>query len=324
MSLPSAASSGTTSPAVSVVVATRNRASLLGECLEAIARQRDVNLEVIVVDDGSDKSTRDTYQTLCPALADRLRWIVHEHPDVPGTGPAAARNRGIRAASGTFVAFCDDDDRWIREDHLQCAIDALETAAADFFFCNVVATRDGVVSDHVWFPDLALLSRGRPLTSGAPVLSVDLDTVLRVVAGTVIHPDCWVVRRTLLEATGGFWERLWFPEDYDLMMRILDRANSILFRPDACVDYRLPVSDSHSLRSSLSETILQENMAAQHVRLLSRRSSVRRHARAREAWTLRRLANQQRADGQPAAARAFAWQALCLYPTLGAVRDCLW
>jgi glycosyltransferase involved in cell wall biosynthesis len=305
---------------VSIIVATRNRADQLRECLDAIAAQTYGDFEVVVADDGSNEATRRAYSTMSPALTGRLRWLLQPHPDAPGTGPAAARNRGLAAATGAFVAFCDDDDRWIRTDHLACGVQALEKTGADFFFTDVVATRGGVTSDHVWFPDRARLEQGMPVAiEGARVFAVDRRTTLDVVAGRVIHPDCWVVRKSLLDEVGGFWERLWFPEDYNLMMRLLDRAASILFRSEPCVDYRLPVESSHSLRSSPIETILQETMAAQHVRVLCRTAEVRQHARAREAWGLRRLARELRAQGHRSEARRFARQGLFTYPTARAV-----
>jgi glycosyltransferase involved in cell wall biosynthesis len=315
----SQARSGPSPPVVSVIVATRNRPDLLRQCLGAIAAQTYTAIEVLVADDGSSATTRDAYRTLCPALGDRLRFLLAEHPDAPGTGPAAARNRGIRAATGEFLAFCDDDDRWIRDDHLACGVRALEATGADFFFTNVLATHNGEPSNHIWFPEQHRLTVGASVLADAQVFAGDLATVMAVVGGTVIHPDCWVVRTSLVRETGGFWERLWFSEDYELMMRVLDRVHTVLFRPEPCVDYRLPVADSVSLRSSPLETLLQEIMAAQHARALCGSRVIRQHARAREAWGLRRLARELRGQGQHQQARAFARQGFATYPTWGAL-----
>jgi hypothetical protein len=114
---------------------------------------------------------------------------------------------------------------------------------------------------------------------------------------------------------------LWFPEDYNLMMRVLDRSRQVLYRAEPCVDYRLPVQDSHSLRSSPLETILQEVMAAQHARVFCRHPVVLRHARAREAWGLRRLSRELRGQGQHKQARTFAKQGFATYPTWGALLE---
>ena len=311
-------------PTVSVVVATRNRQTALARCLAGIAAQTYQALEVIVSDDGSNEETRASYADLCPALDGRITWLASRYPDGPGTGPAAVRNRGLRAASGAFVAFCDDDDEWIREDHLSTAVSALEALGADFYFTDLKATRDGRESpDYKFFPELSRLTRGSPVRRSPDVFAPDLDAVLQVVGGSVIHPDAWVVRKTLLDEAGEFWERLWFPEDYNLMMRVLDRAQKILFRPDPCVDYRLPVSGAHSLRTSTIEKILQELLAAQHVRVTSNRPIVARHARSREAWAFRRVAGELRASGRASEARVFAWQGFLTFPTLGALRGLL-
>jgi hypothetical protein len=310
-------------PTVSVVVATRNRPAALRQCLEAIAAQRLAPAEVIIADDGSSLETRRAYQVLSSSLKVPLKWVLFEHPDTPGTGPAAARNRGIRAATGTFVAFCDDDDRWISHDHLEVGVRSLEQAGADFFFCDVIATRDGVESEYVFFRDKGRLQQGGLVTGFRDVFSVDLNTVLDVVAGSVIHPDCWLVRRSLLNEAGEFWERLWFPEDYNLMMRILDRARKVLFRAAACVDYRLPVAGAHSLRTSNIEKIMQEIMAAQHVRMVCEQPLVRRHARARQAYGLRRLGREHRAGNQVAEARRLAWEGFWTYPTVGSLSEAL-
>ncbi len=85
----------------SVVVPTRDRPHQLGRCLAALERQTASDFEVIVVDDGSAN----------PAAVEE---VVRDRPQVrlvrqAGAGPAAARNRGVRAARGTYICFTDDD-----------------------------------------------------------------------------------------------------------------------------------------------------------------------------------------------------------------------
>src|SRR5438105_2362909 len=86
---------------VSVVVPTRNRPRLLACTLRSILAQVDVDLELIVVDDASSP----------PAIVPtdrRVRLIRH----TTQLGVSAARNTGIAAACGRWLAFCDDDDLW--------------------------------------------------------------------------------------------------------------------------------------------------------------------------------------------------------------------
>jgi glycosyltransferase involved in cell wall biosynthesis len=92
-------------PDVTVVVPTRNRSTLLQLTLRTILGQRGVDLEVVVVDDGSSEDVG----AAVAALADpRVRLIRHER----ATGVSTARNDGAAVARGEWLAFCDDDDLW--------------------------------------------------------------------------------------------------------------------------------------------------------------------------------------------------------------------
>jgi glycosyltransferase involved in cell wall biosynthesis len=96
---------GNGTPEVSVVIPTRDRSRLLALTLHSVRWQREVDLEVVVVDDGS---ADDTAQVVA-ALADpRVRLVRHDRP----RGVSAARNRGVAEAGGAWVAFLDDDDLW--------------------------------------------------------------------------------------------------------------------------------------------------------------------------------------------------------------------
>lgn len=92
-------------PSISVVVPTYNRADLIGATLDAILAQDFPASEVIVVDDGSTDATRDVLS----GYEARVQTIR-----ISNSGDLAARNVGLRAASGRLVAFCDSDDIWRR------------------------------------------------------------------------------------------------------------------------------------------------------------------------------------------------------------------
>jgi glycosyltransferase involved in cell wall biosynthesis len=94
-----------TAPLVSVVIPTRNRLSLLAQTLHTVLAQA-VELEVIVVDEGSSDSTPGW---LARQGDPRVRTIRHDDP----RGLPAARNAGAAQARGRWVAFVDDDDLWL-------------------------------------------------------------------------------------------------------------------------------------------------------------------------------------------------------------------
>ena len=90
---------------ISVVIPTHNRSALLSRTLASALAQRGVEMRVIVVDDGS----RDETAAMLARVGDpRLTILRHEQ----ARGVSAARNAGIAAATGEWVAFLDDDDLW--------------------------------------------------------------------------------------------------------------------------------------------------------------------------------------------------------------------
>lgn len=107
---------------ISIVIPTRDRASLLGQALRAARRQTWRDSEIIVVDEAS---TDDT-----------TAMLEHDFPDVKvihhaeARGPAAARNAGVAAARGDWVFFWDDDDL-MHPGHLEALVEAQRAAPAD-------------------------------------------------------------------------------------------------------------------------------------------------------------------------------------------------
>ncbi len=91
-------------PLVSVIVPVFNGAVYLDAALQSVWRQEIVNLQLIVIDDGSTDET--------PEIIARYGTAVTAISQV-NQGPAAARNAGLRQAGGEFVAFLDADDEWI-------------------------------------------------------------------------------------------------------------------------------------------------------------------------------------------------------------------
>lgn len=95
-----------TGPLVSVILATWNRAHLLREAIDSVLAQSYRNLELIVVDDGSSDDTAAIVAGVM-SFDSRVRLI-----SLPRSGVSAARNAGLEAALGEYVAFIDSDNTW--------------------------------------------------------------------------------------------------------------------------------------------------------------------------------------------------------------------
>lgn len=183
-------------PAVSVIIPTYNRASLVCEAVASVARQTFRDYEVIVVDDGSTDETAERVGGLPVAV----RYFRQAN-----AGAARARNAGIEAARGEWVAFLDSDDLW-REDKLAICLDAVRASGSPVLF-HATAEID---------------ERGQPVPgrSRRAMGGWILEPLFR---HCFVHTPTVVVRRSVLTEVGGFDERLPVCEDYHLWLRLASR-----------------------------------------------------------------------------------------------------
>lgn len=106
-------------PSVSIILPTYNREKFLPAAIDSIRRQSYDDWELIVVDDGSRDDTLRVLKELTADISARVTIISQDNQ-----GPGVARNRGIRSARGSYVAFYDSDDTW-DAGHLSTCVDAL-------------------------------------------------------------------------------------------------------------------------------------------------------------------------------------------------------
>lgn len=302
-------------PRVSVVVATRNRPELLRRALASVRAQTLTSYEIVVVDDGSDVEVREVHDGIRDEHADTIRWVQASPPGAARGGPGAPRNRGIEHARGTFIAFLDDDDVWTDANHLLVATEALDVSGADFFFAN----QEGVRGEQVLMDNLPAephLVQGERLAMTEPVFKVSLKNFVRTARAHVVHPNFVVARRETVRSTGGFLEKVRYAEDYGFALCLADRANSIVHRPAKVARQRLPEGDSSSLTQPELGRLLDSVTVGQYVRANCASSEVVRCARATQSWFSRQVSVHLASIGRRSAL-GFAWEAVCVFPTLG-------
>ncbi|MPZ73153.1 MAG: glycosyltransferase [Nitriliruptorales bacterium] len=183
---------------VSVVIPTKDRGPLLAQSLGTVLRQLDVDLEVVVVDDGSVSPAR---RWVSPDP--RVRVVRNAAP----TGVSAARNRGIAEARGEWIAFLDDDDVWA-PDKLTAQLTAVTATGCDWAYTGEVAVDDGL-----------RLRGGVPPPRPEEVVA-GLEGFDAVPAGA----SNVFVQRGLLDHVGGFDPRLRTSEDWDMWIRLGRKA----------------------------------------------------------------------------------------------------
>lgn len=126
MTTQTASSEEPTGPRVSVVVPTYGRNEHLPDALNSVVDQTYDNVELLVVDDGSPTPVTETLTDVDLDPLESVTFIRHHE----NRGANAARNNGIRAATGEFVAFLDDDDYW-HEEKLARQVEAFLSAGPE-------------------------------------------------------------------------------------------------------------------------------------------------------------------------------------------------
>ena len=170
-------------PRVSIVIAVYNGAPTVGRALASVFAQTYTDCEVIVVNDGS---TDDTAAVLA-RFRDRISVVTQDN-----RGLSAARNAGVRASTGEYVAFLDDDDEWMPE-KIARSVPILD-ADRD---CALVYTLALKVDPH-----------GRPMGNDARPDGAESPTMNEMLAHPWnVVPSQFVVRRDVFERAGGFHER---------------------------------------------------------------------------------------------------------------------
>lgn len=201
-------------PKVSVIIPTYNCASFINEAIESIINQSYQDLEVIVIDDGSND---DTDKVLKPYM-NRIKYIYQENK-----GVAIARNVGIRAAKGEYIAFLDSDDIWYPE-KLKIQTEILDSHQNVGLVYSDVNIFGGKVKTSV------LKDKNKAILSGKIFDSLLLGKFY-ICCSSVIF------RKSYIEKVGLFDESLKTCEDLDMWLRITRECDAI-FIDNPLVQYR--------------------------------------------------------------------------------------
>ena len=171
-------------PQFSVIIPTRNREQYLHEAVDSVLAQQGVSLELLIVNDG-DPLQRQFDDARVRVLDNGKRTAV------------PARNLGVASARGEYIAFLDDDDFWIDEQHLAKASRAF-LQHADFYFAN----------GEMRFAD----GKMKLFDRNATVDSLKHDNTI------LISAVCY--RRSLHASLGSFDESIPYYWDWDWYLRV--------------------------------------------------------------------------------------------------------
>lgn len=191
---------------VAAVLPVRDRAALLAEAMQSILAGKTRPRELIVVVN-SKGPAREADLGAARAAADQagdviVRILTEERP-----GPAAARNRGWRAAAASWISFLDSDDLW-----------APEKLAAQLRFLARRPHLDACHTGERWLKHGRELSQPRRLAPRSGAFLYDAFETCLISCSSIL------LRRSLLETLGGFDETFPVCEDFELWLRLLART----------------------------------------------------------------------------------------------------
>jgi len=196
-------------PLVSVIITTYNTDKYcLTRAIKSVLTQTYQNIELIVVDDGSnypfDNADTDFFRhNIC--------WICL----LKNRGVGVARNIGLSASKGKYVAFLDHDDWWERQ-KIEKQVSLLQESKAGWVYCGIV------VHDK----------KGNILRTTLPKKSGDISKEIlknQIINGSV---SAVMTRREILVSVGGFSENRNIIEDWDLWIRMAE-TSCVEFVPEA-------------------------------------------------------------------------------------------
>jgi glycosyltransferase involved in cell wall biosynthesis len=240
-------------PRVSIVMPVYNGACFIAEALASVQSEPGIDLEIIVVDDGSTDETTRVVSSISER-DQRIRLLQCEHRGVSPT-----RNVGVTAATGEYVTFLDSDDL--------CPPGRIARQAKKLADRPDAAA---VIGETLLFEELAENFQPAPGTRHLQILTVTLHSAL--------------FRRDVFDKLGLFDETLAFSEDFDFFLRLAEAEAPLVIETEIASLYR-----RHPASMTTNTNAVKAGMLVALQRSLARRRSTGRTAPVNHFFT-RRLA----------------------------------
>ena len=183
---------------VSVIIPVYNRPGELVRAVRSVLNQTFTNFELVVVDDGSNRSHFEARQLL---EEEGQRFLSTER-----SGVSAARNFGVLNSDSKYLAFLDSDDVWFPE-KLEKQVAYFESSP-EIEICQ---------TEERW------IRKGRFVNPKAYHAKPNGEAFFSSLRRCCISPSSVMIKRSLFQRLGGFDERMFVCEDYDLWLRVTAR-----------------------------------------------------------------------------------------------------
>lgn len=220
-------------PLVSAIITTHNRLELLKRAIQSVNNQTYPNIELIVVSDNSNDGTNEWLEK------NNIKKILISEQNSKGGN--YARNLGIKASNGFFIAFLDDDDYWMK-DKIMKQVETIQKSGNGFVHC-------GIQYEYI-YEDNNKLEDDNPKVFIGNTHEGDLSRVIlyQITALT----SSILVKREILELCGYFDENCKFWQEYELTIRIAQKTNFDYIKEPLFV-YRINKQDKNRLSNKFFE-----------------------------------------------------------------------
>ncbi|MHC5738678.1 glycosyltransferase family 2 protein [Nostoc sp.] len=203
---------------ISVIIPNYNRADLIKITLENIFSQTLKPTEVIVVDDGST----DNSVEIIRSFGSKITLICQTNQ-----GPGAARNAGLKVATGDYIQFFDSDDL-CSLNKIECQVKALEASSADIAYSPWAKVY--IDPQQIRFENHVLQQRQLPLSKNPMIWFLQ--------TWNIVFQAC-MLRHSFIKRVGAYRTDLMPSEDSEFLFRLLLHNAKLQFVPDCLVLYRL-------------------------------------------------------------------------------------
>lgn len=221
---------------VTAIITTHNRRPLLGRAIESVLAQTYEYMELIIVDDGSTDTTKVYCESLIKSEKRMPIMYIRIEPG-KGHGGNYARNLGVKAAKGDYVAFLDDDDMWLPEKTVK-QVELIERMNNEIVYCG--RRIELVEEKKVTYQDTLPCSEHCGDMSRKILLTICTST------------SSILVKRQALFDISFFDENLNFWQEYELTIRLAQRQ-PFYFVNEPLNIYRIDRSDNIRLTNKYFE-----------------------------------------------------------------------
>ncbi len=221
---------------ISIIIPTFNSECCIRRAIDSVLNQTFRDYEIIICDDCSSDNTKGIVLEYTSASINII-WRENEK----NSGPAAARNLGIRTATGEYIAFLDSDDEWLPK-KLEVQVERITKMSSDY---AVVYSGDNMIINE---------NKNAPIIR-IPSREYEKDSLSKLLTGKIQYStSSLLIRRHCLLVLGGFNSEMRIHEDHELLTRLLIKYK-LLVISEPLLNTHYTVSNSRRILCQLEHSL---------------------------------------------------------------------